>query len=171
MAIGVFFKFFSIFLLKLSEISGSEMVRSIYDVFPNTLAKAQAMQSIDINDFRKLVVCPKCHTTYSAWDLIGRGNSPRCSFVHFPRHPHHYMRMKCDEILFKSVRTASGKILFPPIKVFCYQSVIAWLRRTVEQPKMLELLSHWKMRNIPHGVMCDVYDGAVWKSFFSANVE
>ena len=140
-----------------------------YDVFPNTLAKAEAMQSIGIN-FIKLVVCPKCQTTYSAWDLIGRGNSPRCSFVRFPRHPLHHMRIKCDKISLKSVRTASGNILFPPIKVFCYQSVIAWLRRMVDRPKMLELLSHWKTINIPHGV-CDVYDGAVWKSFFSANVD
>ena len=170
MAIGVFFRFFSLFLLKLSEISGSKMVRSIYDVFPNTLAKAEAMQSIGIN-LIKLVVRPKCHTTYSAWDLIGRGNSPRCSFVRFPHHPLHHMRIKCDKILLKSVRTASGKILFPPIKVFCYQSVIAWLRRMVDRPKMLELLSHWKTRNIPHGVMCDVYDGAVWKSFFPANID
>ena len=42
MAIGVFFRFFSLFLLKLSEISVPKMVRSIYDVFPNTLAKAEA---------------------------------------------------------------------------------------------------------------------------------
>lgn len=74
------------------------------------------------------------------------------------------MRMKCNADLFKSVRTASGKRMFIPRKVFCYQSTIVFLRSLVKEPKIFNLLNKWKSRNIPHGLMCDVYDGAVWKS-------
>ena len=59
----------------------------------------------------------------------------------------------------------TGKIIYHPIKVYCYQSIISSLRNLVQQPRILQLLDHWKTRNIPHGVMCDVYDGAVWRLF------
>ena len=58
-AIDVIFRFLSLCLLKLSEISGSDKVHLIYDLFPNTLQKAQVMQSIETNNFRKLVMCQK----------------------------------------------------------------------------------------------------------------
>ena len=34
---------------------------------------------------------------------------------------------------------------------------------------MLDLLNHWKSRVVPHGVMSDIYDGAVWASFLYVN--
>jgi hypothetical protein len=46
-AIGIIFRFFSMCLLRLSEISGCEKVKTIYNIFPDTLAKAQVMQSIE----------------------------------------------------------------------------------------------------------------------------
>lgn len=168
-AIEVIFRFLSLCLLKISEISSSEKIRLIYDIFPDTLAKAQVMQSIDTNNFQKLVVCQKCHSTYEYADLMDSREPPKCSFVRFPRHPQQHMRMKCDEILLKTVRTASGKRLNLPIKVFCYQSIIASIRNLMQQPRMFQLLNHWKARSIPHSVLCDVYDGAVWKSFLSTD--
>ena len=34
---------------------------------------------------------------------------------------------------------------------------------------MLDLLNQWKARSIPCGVIADVYDGSVWKSFLTVN--
>ena len=163
-AIGVLFRFISLLLLNLSEISGSELIQKMYVSFPNSLERAHLMQDVDANRFKKFVVCPKCHTVYEHSDIMGTRISNR-SFVSFPRHPQHHMRMKCNAALFKSVRTASGKRMFHPRKVFCYQSIIVFLRGLVKEPKMFNLLNKWKSRNIPHGLMCDVYDGSVWKSF------
>lgn len=116
-AIGVLFWFISILLLKLSEMC-SEVIQMMYDSFPDSLERAHLMQDVDANKFEKFVVCPKCHTVYDPSDLTGISN---CSFVSFPRHPQHHMRMKCNAALFKSVHTVSGKIMFIPRKVFCYQ--------------------------------------------------
>lgn len=43
-AIRVMFRFLSLFLKMISEISRSEKVRMMYDIFPNTLEKARVMQ-------------------------------------------------------------------------------------------------------------------------------
>ena len=34
---------------------------------------------------------------------------------------------------------------------------------------MLDILNMWKDRIIPAGVMADIYDGSVWKSFVNIN--
>ena len=36
---------------------------------------------------------------------------------------------------------------------------------------MLSLLNHLKTRSIPTGMMADVYDGAVWRSFLTIDGE
>ena len=136
-AIGVLFRFISLFLLKLSELTGSELIQKMYELFPDSLERAHLMQDVDANRFKKFVVCPKCHTVYDHSDLMGTGIST-CSFVSFPRHPQHRMRKKCNTALFKSVRTASGKRTFPPKKVFCYQSIIGFLRGLVKKPQMFK---------------------------------
>ena len=57
--------------------------------------------------------------------------------------------------------------MYTPLKVFCYQSIIDSVKGLVQQPRMMQLLNHWKTRNIPSGVMCDIYDGAVWRSLIN----
>lgn len=39
------------------------------------------------------------------------------------------------------------------------------IREFIKQPGTLDLLNHWRKRNLVDGVMTDIYDGAVWKSF------
>ena len=77
------------------------------------------------------------------------------------------MRQQCGEVLLKGVKTASGKKIFSPLKVFCYKSVAGF----VQQPGMLDIFNQWKNRQVPNGIMSDVYDGRVWKSFLSVNGE
>lgn len=36
---------------------------------------------------------------------------------------------------------------------------------------MLDILSQWKSRAIPTGIMADIFDGKVWKSFLTINGE
>lgn len=102
---------------------------------------------------------------YDESDCIVGRQVPRCSFVRFPRHPQQRMRTPCGQVLFKSVKTASRKKIYAPLKVFCYKSVIRSIETFLQQPGMLDTFNHWKNRIIPSGVMSDVYDSAVWKSF------
>ena len=88
----------------------------------------------------------------------------------FSRHPQKQMRNTCNSPLLKCARTASGRKLYPPIKVFCYQSIVMALRCFIQQPGMLTLLDHWKNRRVPCGLLCDIYDGSVWRSCVSHHV-
>lgn len=89
----------------------------------------------------------------------------KCSYVRFLRHPQQRMRSKCDENLMKAVKTASGKKIFVPLRVFCYKSIIDSIKNLVQRPGILDLFSKWKQRDTPDGVMSDVYDGDMWQSF------
>lgn len=51
--------------------------------------------------------------------------------------------------------------MYAPLKVFCYKSITSSIEHILQQQWMLDTLSHWRGRKIPHGVMCDVYDSAV----------
>lgn len=117
------------------------------------------------------MVCPDCYSTYDYDDCLAQNKRATCSFVRFPRHSQSRMRKKCGSSLLKTIKTASRKILFRPIKVFCYRSLIEQIKHVVNQPKMLDILSQWKSRAIPTGIMADIFDGKVWKSFLTINGE
>lgn len=132
LAMGLIYKFMSIFLSEL----GSQSLMQVYEFFPDTLKKAQIMQSINYNkNFEKLIVCPKCYSTYEQADCINGKDIARCSYIRFPRHPHANMRTKCNEKLVKTVKTALGKRILVPLKIFCYKSII---KNLVQQPGMLD---------------------------------
>jgi uncharacterized CHY-type Zn-finger protein len=81
-AMGLLFKFVGMLLKKLVQLTGCQRLHPLYELFPDTLEKAHTMQSIKRNNFQKLIVCPKCHSTH---DFIGEREIPRCSYVRFPR--------------------------------------------------------------------------------------
>ena len=170
-ATSVLFRFISMLLFKLSNIKNAEGLKQVYEIFPNSLKQAHKLQSIDRDVFKKMVVCSQCHATYHYEDCVNSGgvsqSIQKCTFVRFSQHQQRRMREPCDYPLIKTVKTVSGKQLPKPIKVFCYKSVIKAIEQLVQRPGMLNILNHWKNRNIPDGVMADIYDGNVWKSFLS----
>ena len=166
-SINVLFKFLNLLLLKLSLLTGSENLQFLHKVFPSSLKQAQTLKGIDTNKFAKFVTCGKCHTTYFYDDCI-RSSISACKFIAFPRHPQKRMRKECGFSLMKSVRTPSGKLLSVPLKVFCYRSIIYTIKELVQKPGMIDLFNCWRLRHIPEGIMADIYDGVVWKSFCDA---
>ena len=69
----------------------------------------------------------------------------------------------CDEPIFTQF-TASGKIAWRPVKVFCYQKLEDWLQRKLLVDQFEDLLDE-PLRYVPQdGVMRDIWDGSVWKS-------
>ena len=63
-------------------------------------------------------MCQKCDTVYRKNDFESVNSKRVCSFIPFPRHPLKCMRKPCDSILFKNVRSASGKFVNAPLKEF-----------------------------------------------------
>ena len=168
-ALNVMFKFLSLLFLKLGDITGSVDMKTLSQHFPSSLMLARKVQSGDSANFSKLIVCQKCSTTYRYEDCLERNGIKKCTYVRFPRHPQKRMRVPCNSPLLKLIKTASGRHISTPLKVFCYQSIIQTIRCLVQQPGMLDVLNKWKDRTIPSGVMADVYDGSVWKSFLTVD--
>lgn len=144
-------------------------MKQISDTFPGTLDKVRKLHFINKDDFEKWITCQQCHCTYPYQLCVDRAgiteNIVKCSFVRFPRHQQICMRSPCGFPLMKAIKTTSGKRMLKPLKVFCYRSVTESIVHLVQQPGMLDLLNHWKLRVVPHGVMSDIYDGTVWASF------
>lgn len=136
------FKFFSLLFLKLCDNTGSVDLKALYQHLPSSVKQARKVQSGDNISFSKLIVCQKCSSTYRYDECLENNGISKCIFVCFPRHPQKRLRMTCDFPLLKYVKTASGKHISRPLKVFCYQSII-------------------------QSVMADIYDGSVWKSFLT----
>ena len=107
-ALNVLLKFISLVLLKLRDITKSNFLTEVADIFPNSLQKAQCFESINRDDFRKF------HTTYENDDCFSSHNAPLlyCSYVRYPRHPQVRMRAPCNTRLLKEIRTSSGRAVF-----------------------------------------------------------
>ena len=164
-ALNVMFKFFRLLLEKISNFNGSVHLKILSQHFPSSVVLARKVQSSNHESFSKYVVCQRCYTTYQFEDCLKKDGVNKCTFVRFPRHPQKRMRVPCGCSLLKVAKTASGKHISSPLKVFCYRSIIQSVNQIVQQPGMLDMLNKWKMRNIPSGIMADIYDGSVWKSF------
>ena len=163
--VGVLFKLFSVMFLKLYNITAADDILALHRLFPTSLRDAHALKNINRDDFKRFIVCQRCHTTCEHEDCHGVSGELKCNFIPFPRHPQKRMRTPCHTNLFKSVKTSSGKHIFVPLKEFCYKSVVQSIEALINLPGKLDLLSNWKSRSIPGGVLADIYDGQVWQDF------
>lgn len=106
-AIDLAFKFFNVLLVKLSGYLGSTKLNELVAIFPNTLLKAQKLQSIERDDYQTLIVCPKCCCTYEHEDCLTMknrcGRITNCTFVPFPKHSQSRMRQACGTPLLKTI--------------------------------------------------------------------
>ena len=77
------------------------------------------------------------------------------------------MRKPCGTTLLKEVTTKDGGIRLYPHKIYCYQSVIATLKQFVQRKRFTARCELWRNRDIrtPHQVMCDVFEGRIWRDF------
>ena len=67
------------------------------------------------------------------------------------------------EIIFKSDKK------YYPLKTYCYHSITDSLTTILRRPNYVNHCEHWRLRNIPEGMLCDTYDGQVWKDFLNYN--
>ncbi|NKC02341.1 MAG: hypothetical protein GKR90_28095 [Pseudomonadales bacterium] len=163
-AVQALFKFFGLVLLKLNKLINNGILTTIVEIFPNSLVTARKFLNIDRNDFHEMIVCPKCHSTYSYEDCFKYGITT-CVYVRFPKHPQQKMRSKCLTSLLKTVKLSSGGIKKLPIKLYYYKSIINELALLLNRDGCINLINKWRERNIPDNYLADIYDGQVWKNF------
>lgn len=139
--------------------------------FPGTLYLFRKELGFEKDKFTKYVVCPKCHALYNfenCYKTVGSNNeSKKCSFVKFPNHRQRWRRQPCGSVLLKEVTLKHGAKRLYPHKVYCYQSVIETLKTFVKRAHFTERCELWRNRETRSigQIMCDVFDGRVWRDF------
>ena len=149
-AVNLLFKFLSILLLKIAKYTKSKVLEDLTDYFPDTLTKALRYQSVSLNDFEKFVVCPKCYSTSEILCWRDRFEMLICSL------PQTSSRTNASHLhtpLLKIIKTATKSIIHRPRKVYCFRSVVQLINEIVCRPGIFTLLSHWKDRKVPEGIM------------------
>ena len=143
--------------------------------FPWSLYLFRRQVGLVGDKFTKYVVCPTCCSLYKFEDCFrtvnGKHVSKTCSFVRFPNHKQQRMRKECGATLLKEVTTKDNTTRLYPHKIYCYQSVIDTLEKFVQRSGFTEQCELWRNRDIrtAHHVMCDVFEGRIWRDFQTVN--
>ncbi|XP_070548294.1 uncharacterized protein [Ptychodera flava] len=168
--ITLLLKFMEAFVSMLASLLEVPMLTEFAKIFPTSLYKVRKLLGLNRDKFVKYVACPKCHTVYKFEDCYrvnsrGEKHPLKCSAVKFPNHPQKKRRKPCHAALLKKVISKDGHGYVYPINVYCYKSVRETLETFVRRPDFLKKCNAWRFRNVPNGVLHDIYDGQVWKDF------
>ena len=166
-------EYFITFLKRLFQVISHSNIwfQDIASGFPSSLYNLKKKLNLLDDKFTKYVVCPKCHSIYKFEDCFhiagGQNVSKHCAFIKFPNHRQHWRRKECGAPLLKEVTLKDGVKRLYPHKVFCYQSLIKTLQTFVNRTGFTEKCELWRKREIRSfaHVLCDVFEGRIWKYF------
>ena len=153
----------------------SQWMAGLAIAFPGSLYYFRKEIGLVNDAFMKYVVCPKCHALYKfddCYHTVGLTRvTNKCSFVKFPNHRQQWRRRSCGAQLLKEVTLKCGSKKLYPHKVYCCTSIIESLRVLV---KRLDFTAHcelWRQREVRSvaQVVCDVFDGRIWRDFQNFN--
>jgi len=161
------------FISVLSEILQCAELKNAVDSVPNVCKSLLKYVGLECSNITLYVVCPTCGCVYNLEQCIetraGHTVALKCRYVAFPNHSQCDLREPCNSPLLKEIKIGSrSKRVFAPIKAYPYQSLKAAITDLVLNPDFLILCDHWRNdREVPDGVLADVYDGSAWKDFSS----
>lgn len=75
------------------------------------------------------------------------------------------MRKPCGSLLLKTVELAGGHTYFYPFMTYCYLNLDISLQMLLNKPGFYNNCELWRERRTEVGMLCDVYDGEIWKNF------
>lgn len=82
-------QFLSTFLFQLAYIAQLESIKTLSDMFLNTILKAQKIANINRDDYKQFVCCTKCLAIYSmedCFDVVDTQRVPKlCTSARFSR--------------------------------------------------------------------------------------
>jgi len=151
-----------VFLFKLFDLGAK---------LPKTLHGIYKLLGINNNAFTEYIVCPKCNAVvdYDAGYTIenGRKIPKRCTMVQYPNHPQSSSRQPCGAYLMRTAKSRTGKFTVRPYKVYAYQPLKQAITNLLNREGMLDYFDECDRRkeSVSEGLLCDIYDGQVWKHF------
>ena len=160
------------FFTIVASLTFSNVLSDFAQSVPRDIKLLQRIIGVNRSQFIQYVICPKCHSVYNLDSCIitegNRKESKCCQHISFPNHPQLAHRSECSKPLMKTVRGKS-QINLRPFKFFCYRSLKRALQDMLLCSKFIDMCEKWRCRNIPHGILADIYDGRVWKEFMVVN--
>ena len=161
-----------LFIFKLFDLlSGSSGDGLSASELPKTLQGVYKLQGINNIAFTQYTVCPKCNAVfdYDAGYTIESGKKipKRCPMVQYPNHPQSSSREPCGAYLMRAAKTRTEKFTVKPHKVYAYQSLKQAISNLLNREGILDYFDEcYKINDsLSEGVLCDIYDGRVWKDF------
>ncbi|CAB4011940.1 Hypothetical predicted protein [Paramuricea clavata] len=155
--------------------ASSQWIAGLAIAFPGTLYYFRKEIGLVNDVFVKYVVCPKCHALYEFNKCHHREGTSRvsnkCTFVRLPNHRQQWRRQKCNATLLKEVTLKDENKKLYPHQTYCYKSIIESLRVLVKRSNFTYHCELWRQREVRSvsQVMCDVFDGRVWRDFQVVN--
>ena len=174
-AIGLLMIFFQKFLkmLELMGILGSKSEECLSDACPSNYKALLQRLDLEGKNYIEYVVCPKCNAMYDYDDckqvINGKECSRVCRYIQFPNHTMRTFRTECGTQLLVQYNNKNGKHHWHPRKWYCYRSLKESLTTLINRPDFLEKCELWRSRvstrNSDSELLCDIYDGRVWREF------
>ncbi|EXX58570.1 hypothetical protein RirG_196780 [Rhizophagus irregularis DAOM 197198w] len=127
--------------------------------FPSSLYTASKLLQVG-NQSKTYAVCPSCNSLYNIAEVVAEEGS-KCTHVEFP------MQSKgkpCGMELTVQAPLGNGnknrpKLLFP------LPSLKLQINSLYQRSGIQQQLRKWTNRHVDNGMLTDIYDGKIWKSF------
>ena len=170
--LGVLLAFLATLMRILASTFHISPLKDFASHMPKTVRAARTFLGRSQDQFTKWACCPSCSALYQLDKCTvqlpdGTKSSRKCSHIRFPNHPQARFRRPCGTVLMKTVRTSSGTTYLYPRQMYCYNSLIEFLKRRLLQPGFIDRCEAWRNRTAQEGVLGDVFDGQVWKDFMN----
>ena len=170
--LGVLLSFFAALMLIMARVLAIESLKTFSKYLPVTVRAARKFLGRNKDSFTKYACCPKCSSLYPLEKCIiklpnNATTSLKCTFIRHPNHPHKRFRQPCGTVLMKSVQTPSGTTYLYPRQMYCYNSLIDFLRHQLVERDLnfVNRCEAWRERVVEADVLNDVFDGQIWKDF------
>ncbi|CAB4385968.1 unnamed protein product [Rhizophagus irregularis] len=139
--------------------------------FPTSLYTARKKLRLK-HQFVKFSVCPLCHKLHNINDVkqhtIQQHKAiKKCGHVQFPNHR---SLRQCNAPLSEQKELDDGKVVNAPLLIYPMPSIKEQLLQMYQRPNFEKNLKLWADRSVNDRVLCDVYDGEIWKNFSNSGI-
>jgi hypothetical protein len=117
-------------------------------------------------------VCPSCHKLHDINDVKNYNIQQqtvikKCDHIQFPNHR---SLRKCNTPLSEQNELGDGRIVNIPSLVYPMVSIKGQILNMYQRSGFEKNLRLWINRNIEEDVLCDIYDGEIWKNFLNSGI-
>lgn len=172
--LGILLTFFAVMVHIFGNTFHINALKDFSKQLPRTVQAARNILGQKFDHFRKWACCPSCSTLYAIAECEvimpdGSKSSKECSHIRFPNHPQARFRQPCGTTLMKTVRTSNGTMYLYPKQMYCYNSLINFLKNKFAEPDFIMKCETWRQTTQLESDLSDVFSGQVWKDFLNVD--